>query len=102
MNHYTFRSQSLWFLFVAILLAMPVQAFAGAGPLAYVGPGAGLGMIPALLAVLGVILLGLLAPILYPLMLLRRWLRSRRNHLAGKPCCASQPESVLVTAQAEL
>lgn len=34
-------------------------------PLAYIGPGAGLSMIGTLLAVVGVLLLALLAPVLY-------------------------------------
>ncbi len=45
--------------------------------LAYVGPGAGLTMLGALGAVICVILLALVAPILYPVMAIRAWLKSR-------------------------
>lgn len=45
--------------------------------LAYVGPGAGLSMIGALLAVVCVIFLALIGPVLYPIRLFRRWAKSR-------------------------
>ncbi|MFN7877532.1 MAG: hypothetical protein ACK5PB_19585 [Pirellula sp.] len=47
--------------------------------LAYVGPGAGLSMIGALLAVVCVIGLALIGPILYPIRMFRRWAKSRNN-----------------------
>lgn len=47
--------------------------------LAYVGPGAGLTMIGALLAVGGVILLALAAPLLYPIRIIRQRLKQRRQ-----------------------
>jgi len=50
--------------------------------LGYVGPGAGLSMIGALLAVTFVIILALLGPILYPIRILRRWLRNRHSQPA--------------------
>ena len=46
---------------------------------AYVGPGAGLSMMGALLAVVCVIVLALIGPILYPIRLLRRWAKSRNT-----------------------
>ncbi len=46
---------------------------------AYVGPGAGLSMIGALLAVLCVIGLALIGPLLYPIRLIRRWAKNRNN-----------------------
>lgn len=46
-------------------------------PLAYIGPGAGLGAIGALLAVLGAVVLCVAGLILYPLQLLRNRLRNR-------------------------
>lgn len=47
-----------------------------AAPLvAYVGPGAGLSMLGALIAVICVILLALLGPILYPIKLFLAWRR---------------------------
>ena len=51
--------------------------------LGYVGPGAGLSMIGALLAVTCVILLAILAPLLYPIRLIRSALRKRRERLAA-------------------
>jgi hypothetical protein len=45
--------------------------------LAYVGPGAGLSMIGALLAVVCVIGLALIGPLLYPIRLFRRWAKNR-------------------------
>ncbi len=47
--------------------------------LGYVGPGAGLSMLGALLAVACVVFLALLGPILYPIRLVRSWLRKRRE-----------------------
>ena len=78
-----------------LILAPPAQAMPDVGLLGYVGPGAGLGMIGALLAVLGVIVLGLLGPILYPVRLLSRWYRSRTfggvQHDDGMTRDAAQP-----------
>jgi len=54
-----------------------------AGLLGYVGPGAGLSMLGALFAVACVFLLALLGPILYPIHLLRSWLRKRREQTAS-------------------
>lgn len=45
--------------------------------LAYIGPGAGLSMIGTLLAVIGVLLLALLAPVLYVVQFLWRLTRKR-------------------------
>ena len=73
-------------LFAALLFLMlsaPVEAWAAAGPLGYVGPGAGLSMLGALVAVVAVVFLGLLAPILYPIKLLRKWRRSRKDGRRG-------------------
>jgi len=50
--------------------------------LAYVGPGAGLGAVGALLAVLAAIGLGIIGLVLYPLRLLRSWLAGKR---CGEP-----------------
>ena len=57
------------------LFVVPVHA---GELLGYVGPGAGLTMIGALLAVIAVIFVGLLGPILYPIRMFRRWY-CRRN-----------------------
>ena len=45
--------------------------------LAYVGPGAGLTMLGALLAVACVLLLAVLSPLFYLFQIVRWWLRSR-------------------------
>ncbi len=62
------------------ILATPSGSFSLLG---YVGPGAGLSMMGALLAVTCVILLALLAPLLYPIRLVRSLLRKRRERLAA-------------------
>jgi hypothetical protein len=51
--------------------------------LAYIGPGAGLGALGALLAVLGAIVLCVAGLVLYPLQLLRNRLDRRRGGAAG-------------------
>jgi hypothetical protein len=67
---------------VAVLLA--VAPFAAQ---AYVGPGAGVGMIGSLLAVLGAVLLAVVGLILWPLRMLKR----RRQGKSGSP--AERPSS---------
>lgn len=62
-----------------ILLILWSSPAAGATPLAYVGPGAGLSMLGALAAVIGVVGLGLLGPLLYPLVWLKRWWHQRHR-----------------------
>ena len=52
-------------------------AVAGEMLFAYIGPGAGLGMLGALFAVLAFVVLALLGPILYPIRLIRRRMRQR-------------------------
>lgn len=47
--------------------------------LGYVGPGAGLSMMGALLAVGLVMSVAIIAPILYPIRVVRSWLRNRRT-----------------------
>lgn len=58
-----------WFV-IAVALLMASPAFA------YLGPGAGLGMIGSLMAVLIVVLLTLVGLVVYPIRLLRK----RRSH----------------------
>lgn len=74
-------AHSMWWIIPAALmvavLSAPRAAWASA-PLAYVGPGAGLSMLGALAAVMGVIGLGLLGPLLYPVVLLKRWYHRRQ------------------------
>ncbi len=67
---------------IAVALALFVLCASpalGAAPVAYVGPGAGLSMLGALAAVIGVVGLGLLGPLLYPLVLLKRWYHQRHR-----------------------
>ncbi len=61
-----------------LVWALPAQA-SSAAPVAYIGPGAGLSMLAALAAVFGVIGLGLLGPILYPLVWIKQWCSQRHN-----------------------
>lgn len=58
---------------VAVLAAVPLLAHA------YVGPGAGLGMIGSLLAVVGAMLLSILGLILWPLRMLKQRRRAKRS-----------------------
>jgi len=66
-----------------LLVGLPISAAQAASPapslLAYIGPGAGLGFLGSLLAVLVVIFLGLVGLILYPIKLCVRWLRRNRS-----------------------
>ena len=48
--------------------------------LAYVGPGAGLGAVGALFAVLAAVVLGLVGLVLYPIQLIRKWIAGRPPH----------------------
>jgi hypothetical protein len=61
--------------------------------LAYIGPGAGLGFIGSLLAVLAVIALGFLGLVLYPLKLVIAWFRGRpaRQQSSESPATAQNP-----------
>jgi hypothetical protein len=60
---------------IAVIAAIP--ELTAAAPFAYIGPGAGLGMLGALFAVLAFVFLALLGPLLYPIRWIRRWLRHR-------------------------
>lgn len=57
---------------VAVLAAAPVLAHA------YVGPGAGLGMIASLLAVIGAMVLSIVGLILWPLRVLKQRRQAKR------------------------
>ena len=69
-----------WFC-IAFLGAPFVAAIGVPG---YIGPGAGLSMLPALFAVACVVLLALLGPILYPIYLFRVWRRARRERSSSR------------------
>jgi hypothetical protein len=65
---------------VVVLLAMvPLAAQA------YVGPGAGIGMIGSLLAVLGAILLAIVGLILWPLRMIRKRRQGKGSSQAERP-----------------
>jgi hypothetical protein len=68
-------------IFLVALPAAAAETVSSTFPvLGYVGPGAGLGLIGSLLAVLLVVVLGLVGLVMYPLKLL---LRLRRNRSAS-------------------
>jgi len=72
----------LLFLFLSSAF-LCTGAFAGDLPgepiLAYVGPGAGLGMLASVLAVLVAIVIGIFGLLLYPITLMRRMIRQRKE-----------------------
>jgi len=70
-------SRAVLFLCLVFVVCSSSTTLAGEGALAYVGPGAGLGMLGSLLALVAAILIGLLGLLLYPIMLLRKTLRKR-------------------------
>jgi hypothetical protein len=84
---------SAWLLMNAASIATASDL----APLAYIGPGPGLGLIGSLLAVLAAILLGIVGLILYPLRLIRRW-RRQRSTTGGEP--ATLPDAVPATTVA--
>ena len=76
-----------WLVLFGVLTIVPVAAAgepAGA-LLAYVGPGAGLGMLGSLLAVVAAIVIGLFGLVLYPITLIRKAMQKRHeeNSAAG-------------------
>src|SRR5580704_14959061 len=83
-SHFSATAAAVLALF---LVGLPISAAQAASPapslLAYIGPGAGLGFLGSLLAVLMVIFLGLVGLILYPLKLCIRWLRRNRPMSSG-------------------
>ena len=62
---------------VALFAAVPLLAHA------YVGPGAGLGMVASLLAVVGAMLLSIVGLILWPWRLLRKRLQAKNDARDG-------------------
>lgn len=67
----------------ALLCTAAIAGDLPGGPiLAYVGPGAGLGMLASVLAVLVAIVIGILGLVLYPITLLRRMIRQRKEEKA--------------------
>lgn len=74
-----------------VLAPLAGESLAAAAPmpglttLAYFGPGAGLGAMGALLAVLGAAVLCIAGLVLYPLQILRNRLRNRGEAGAGGP-----------------
>jgi hypothetical protein len=84
-----------------LLAGLPLSSAQGASdtlPLAYIGPGAGLGFLSSLLAVLMVVLVGLLGLILYPVKLMIRWVRRSRS--PGGSVRVLGPDSMLKSGRA--
>ncbi len=85
----------------SFLAAMPISSAQAAAPVppvfGYIGPGAGLGFLGSLLAILMVVFLGLVGLILYPLKLCIRWVRSRTSKSAS---AAGQSNSMLGSERA--
>jgi hypothetical protein len=81
------------------LVGLPISAAQAASPapslLAYIGPGAGLGFLGSLLAVLMVIFLGLVGLILYPIKLCIRWLR--RGRLTSSAAAGIASNSTIIS-----
>ena len=71
---------------------MDWAVWTGMSLVAYVGPGAGLGMLGSLLAVAIAVVVGLLGLVLYPLSLLRRMLR-KSSSAGGTVTVGSAPSS---------
>lgn len=81
-------NRSHWSVMSVVILAcflvgLPISATQAASQLpsvlGYIGPGAGLGFLGSLLAIVMVVFLGLLGLILHPLKLFVRWLRRIRS-----------------------
>jgi hypothetical protein len=66
-------------IIVALLAVVPLAAQA------YVGPGAGVGMIGSLLAVLGAIVLGIVGLILWPLRMIKKRFHAKGRSKAEGP-----------------
>ena len=64
---------------VVLLAVVPLAAQA------YVGPGAGVGMIGSLLAVLGAVLLAIVGLVLWPLRMIRKRWHAKRGSKTEKP-----------------
>ena len=85
--------------FAILLFAGSSASAASVGPLgetavlAYVGPGAGLGMIGSLLAVLAAVVIGLVGLVLYPITLIRKMLRKPSEATPAAP-----PQSAVQTS----
>jgi hypothetical protein len=74
----------------AVLAVGALAAIAAAEPAAaYIGPGAGLGMIASLIAVVGAVVLALVGILFYPMRLLLK--RRRKAALAGSKTDAGLP-----------
>jgi len=63
---------------VAFAIPLAASDFSEVSVLAYVGPGAGLGMIGSLLAVLAAVVIGVIGLVLYPITLIRKMLRKQK------------------------
>jgi len=77
----------LWIFLCVLSCPGPLVANESGGlqVLAYVGPGAGLGMIGSLLAVLATILIAVFGLVFYPITLIRKMLRKPKEAQATEP-----------------
>lgn len=73
-----------WMLCLIVALMITVAFVPGVAH-AYVGPGAGLGMIGSLIAVVGAILVALLGLVMFPISLLRKRRRQRAASESATP-----------------
>jgi hypothetical protein len=79
-SHFSATTAVVLALFLVGLSISPAQAACPAPSLlSYIGPGAGLGFLGSLLAVLMVVFLGLVGLVLYPIKLAIRYLRRHRS-----------------------
>lgn len=70
----------------ALLLAALFASLAAASPaLAYMGPGAGLGMLGSFFALVGAALIALFGLLILPVRLLLKWLRRRQLRTRVEP-----------------
>lgn len=70
----------------ALLLAALFASLAAASPaLAYMGPGAGLGMLGSFFALVGAALIALFGLLILPVRLLLKWLRRRQPRTRVEP-----------------
>ncbi len=83
----TYTVASLWIFLCVLTCPGPLVANESGGlqVLAYVGPGAGLGMIGSLLAVVATILIAVFGLVFYPITLIRKMLRKTKEAQATEP-----------------
>ena len=71
-------------LFILTLCLMAAICFLPNTTDAYIGPGAGLGMLGSLVAVIGMVLVAAFGLVIFPITIFRKWRRNRARK-AAKP-----------------